>query len=100
MAQRMSLPGKHALGRLWRTFMVREQQITLGEMWSVRGLRWLIVYCTDFKCSHSVVIDARQWGDDVRLSDLEPQFTCKACGRRGADVRPLFDKARMGTGGH
>jgi hypothetical protein len=32
----------------------------------------------DFKCSHSVVIDATQWGDEVRLSDLEPKFTCKA----------------------
>jgi hypothetical protein len=45
----------------------------------------------------SVLIDASRWGDDVRLSDLEPKFTCKACGRHGADVRPLFEKARMGT---
>ena len=45
----------------------------------------------------SVVIDATQWGDDVRLSDLEPKFTCKACGRHGADVRPLFERAQMGT---
>jgi hypothetical protein len=27
--------------------------------------------------SHSIVIDAKQWGDDVRLSDLEPLFICK-----------------------
>jgi hypothetical protein len=26
-----------------------------------------------------------------RLSDLEPQFTCSACGKRGADVRPDFN---------
>jgi hypothetical protein len=37
------------------------------------------------------------WGDDVRLSDLEPKFTCGVCGRRGADVRPLLEKTRMGT---
>ena len=97
MAQRMSIPGKHALGRQWHTFMAREQKITLGEMRSGNGPRWLIVYCSDFKCSHSVVIDAAQWDDDVRLSDLEPNFTCKACGRHGADVRPLFERAQMGT---
>jgi hypothetical protein len=76
--------------------MQRSQEITLGEMRSDNGPRRLIVYCSDFKCSHSVVVDAAPWGDDVRLSDLEPRFTCKACGRRGADVRPLFEKARMG----
>jgi hypothetical protein len=32
--------------------------------------------------------DGDRWPDDVRLSDLEPRFTCQACGRRGADVRP------------
>ncbi len=34
------------------------------------------------------------WPDDVRLSDLEPQFTCQACGQRGADARPDFDWER------
>ena len=29
--------------------------------------------------------------DDVRLSDIEPQFVCTACGKRGADVRPDFN---------
>ena len=47
--------------------------------------------------TNSVVIDADQWGDHVRLSDLEPKFVCQACGHRGADVRPLFEPARMGT---
>jgi len=31
-------------------------------------------------------------------SDLEPRFVCTACGKRGADVRPDFPPARMGTG--
>jgi len=26
----------------------------------------------------------------MRLSDIEPRFTCKVCGHRGADVRPNF----------
>jgi hypothetical protein len=25
------------------------------------------------------------------LSDLEPRFACKACGKSGADVRPDFN---------
>jgi hypothetical protein len=37
-------------------------------------------------------------GQTVRLSDIEPLFLCKACGKRGADVRGLFAPARMGTG--
>lgn len=47
---------------------------------------------------HSVVIDAARWSADVGLSDLEPLFVCKARGHRGADVRPRFEQARMGTG--
>jgi hypothetical protein len=30
---------------------------------------------------------ADQWPNDMRLSDLEPRFVCKACGKRGADAR-------------
>jgi hypothetical protein len=34
-----------------------------------------------------------------RLSDLEPKFTCQVCGHKGADIRPLFEPERLGTGG-
>jgi hypothetical protein len=27
----------------------------------------------------------------LRLSDIEDRFTCTACGKRGADVRPDFN---------
>ena len=43
------------------------------------------------RCSHCTAISGDRWPDDVRLSDLEPRFTCQACGKRGADVRPNFD---------
>jgi hypothetical protein len=76
---------------------MRQQKITLGEMRSA-GHRRLLVYCADYKCSHSVVIDSEPWPDHVRLSDLEPKFTCQVCGHRGADVRPNFQPARMGHG--
>jgi hypothetical protein len=51
------------------------------------GVRGLLIYCSDYRCSHSIPLSADQWPDDVRLSDIEPKFICKACGKRGADVR-------------
>ena len=69
--------------------MPRQQKITLGEMRS-SGVRSLVVFCGDYKCSHSIEISADKWPDGIRISDLEPQFVCKACGHKGADVRPKF----------
>ena len=54
------------------------------------GVRGIVIYCSDYKCSHSIEMNADQWPDDVRLSDVEPRFTCQACGHKGADVRPDF----------
>jgi hypothetical protein len=70
--------------------MPHEPKITIGEMREPGPTR-LLVYCGDYRCAHSVLIEANRWPDDVRLSDLEPKFTCRACGHRGADVRPLFE---------
>jgi hypothetical protein len=39
----------------------RDQKITLGEMRSGIGPRRLLVYCGDYQCAHSVVIDASAW---------------------------------------
>ena len=73
------------------------QKITFGEMRET-GVRHVLIYCRDHKCSHHVEVSADRWPDHVRLSDIEPSFTCTACGRRGADVRPAHHLARMGTG--
>jgi len=67
----------------------RPQKITLAEM-RAANVRGLQIYCSDYRCSHWTAISGDRWPDDVRLSDLEPRFTCQACGRRGADVRPDF----------
>jgi hypothetical protein len=75
---------------------VRPQKITLGEMRSGGGPTGIVVYCADYRCSHSIEMSADRWPDDVRLSDIEPRFVCQACGKRGADVRPHFEPARMG----
>ena len=70
--------------------MQRAQKITLGEM-RTSGVRGVLIYCSDYRCSHSTKTNANGWADDARLSDLEDRFVCKRYGRRGADVRPDFD---------
>lgn len=63
------------------------------------GVRGVLVYCSDYRCSHSTAHAADRWPDELRLSDLESRFSCKACGRRGADVRPDFNWNRQPVGG-
>jgi hypothetical protein len=72
--------------------LTRQQKITLGEMRGSR-VRGVLVYCSDYRCSHSTAINADRWPDHVRLSDIEPRFTCQAFGKRGADVRPDWASA-------
>jgi hypothetical protein len=87
-----------------------QKKITLKEM-RAANVRGLLIYCSDYHCSHWTAISGDRWPDDVRLSDLEQRFTCQACGRRGADVRPHFGweteagpatppKAEYGSPGH
>jgi hypothetical protein len=78
---------------------MRPQKITFGEMRST-GVHGVLVYCADYRCSHSIAICADRWPDDVRLSDLEARFVCAACCNRGADVRPDFNwNAKGAVGG-
>jgi hypothetical protein len=74
------------------------QKITFGQMREM-CVRGFLIYCSDFQCSHWTAISGDRWPDDARLSDIEPRFTCQACGTRGADVRPNFhwEKERRGT---
>ena len=76
--------------------MGQQEKITFGEM-RASGATRIIVHCGDYKCGHSVTVYPPLWSDSVRLSDLEERLVCTVCGHRGADVRPLFESARMGT---
>jgi hypothetical protein len=69
--------------------LTRPQKITFAEMRD-SGVRGVLVYCSDYRCSHSIALMTDRWPDDLRLSDIEQHFTCSACGKRGADVRPDF----------
>src|SRR3954454_19631486 len=73
-----------------RTLVVRKQKIALGEMRAM-GVHGLLVYCSDYHCSHWTTINADRWPDDVRLSDIEHRFTCQACGAKRADLRPNLE---------
>ena len=79
----------------------RSQKITFAEMREM-GVRGLLIYCADYRCSHSIAISGDAWPDDARLSDIEERFTCRVCGKRGADVRPDFNWSRkqVGVMGH
>jgi hypothetical protein len=68
----------------------RPQKITFAQMRG-SGVRGLLIYCSDYKCSHLITMSGGRWPDDMRLSDLELRFICSACGKRGADVRPDFN---------
>jgi len=65
----------------------RPQKITFGEMRS-SGVRGLLIYCRDYKCSHMIKIapaDADRWSDELRLSDaaLSARFAGSAAQRSG-----------------
>ena len=69
-----------------------------GELRST-GVRGILIYCSDYKCSHSTAISADPLPDHVRLSDLEARFVCKHCGKKGADIRPDFNWDKVPAGG-
>lgn len=68
----------------------RPQKIAFGELRDM-GVPGVLIYYANYKCSHSIAVVADHWADDLRLSDIEDRFTCSACGKRGADVRPDFN---------
>jgi hypothetical protein len=53
----------------------RPQKFTFGEMREM-AVRGVLIYCADYRCSHSVALSADRWPDDIRLSDIEPRFVC------------------------
>ena len=46
---------------------MRPQKITFGEMRDDMGVRGVLVYCADYRCGHSIAMNADRWPDDLRL---------------------------------
>jgi hypothetical protein len=74
----------------------RPTKITFADMREA-GVRGLLIYCADCRCSHSIALSGDAWPDELRLSDIEARFICSACGMRGTEVRPDFNWNRMAT---
>jgi hypothetical protein len=66
------------------------EKITFGEMREM-GVRSVLIWCSDHKCSHSASVSADRWPDHVRLSAPKALFVCRICGKNGADIRPDFN---------
>ena len=47
----------------------RPQKITFAKMRDM-GVRGLLIYCADYRCSHSIPISGDAWPDDARLSEI------------------------------
>jgi hypothetical protein len=58
--------------------MKRPEKITFGET-RASGVRGVLIYCADYRCSHWTRINADQRAHGVQLSDFEPGFVCTAC---------------------
>jgi hypothetical protein len=50
--------------------LTRPMKIIFGEM-RASGARGVLIYYSDYRCSHSTALGADRWPDDVRLSDIE-----------------------------
>jgi hypothetical protein len=70
--------------------MNRPTKITFGDMRDM-GVLGILIYCSDYKCSHSIATSA-----DRRTPPVGHRApVCQACGKRGADVRPDFNWNRQ-----
>jgi hypothetical protein len=50
------------------------------------GVHGVFVYCADYRCGHSVAINADCWADELRLSDIELRFDASAHGHSSQSV--------------
>jgi hypothetical protein len=51
--------------------------VTFGDM-REQGVRAILIYCADYRCSHSIAISGDRWADEVRLSDIKAGSVCQA----------------------
>jgi hypothetical protein len=50
-----------------------DHPITFAELREM-GVRGVLIYCADYRCSHSIAVSGDAWPDDVRLSDIKARF--------------------------
>jgi hypothetical protein len=72
----------------------RPQKITFGEMRDT-GVRGILIYCSDYKCSHSTATSADQWTRHMRRilkigGNYAVCFRERLNVRQSADVKKLY----------
>jgi hypothetical protein len=67
----------------------RPQKITFGEM-RKSGVRGVLIYCSDYHCSHHITASADPWPDHIRLTDLERRFVCNGMWQARSRYRAGF----------
>ncbi|WP_246229681.1 hypothetical protein [Bradyrhizobium cytisi] len=72
---------------------MRPPKITFGDMREM-GVRGVLFYCADYRCSRHVALSADRWPDEVRLSDIELRFICTA---PAAGAAPMSGPISTGT---
>jgi hypothetical protein len=62
------------------------------------GVRGLLIYCSDFRCSYWTAISGNRWPDEVRLSDIEPLFVRRGCGQASLRAPPYLVRCKTFRG--
>ena len=76
--------------------LTRPTKITFAEM-RTAGVRGVLIYCSDSKCSYSTAISADQWPDHVRLSDRGDGLPLVSWGARFDDPIALANGRKLLT---
>jgi hypothetical protein len=69
----------------------RPQKIAFAQM-RASGVRGEVIYCTDYKCSHSIAISGDAWPDDADY----PTLSRGLCARLVASVAPACGRTSTG----
>jgi hypothetical protein len=73
----------------------RPVEITFAKMRD-SGVREILIYCSDYRCSNSMLLMADHRPGDVRLANIEMRFVCSVCGKRAVEIRPNFNRNIQG----
>ena len=71
---RRSLRSRRGRDGLTKTAAPKKNRGTICRRFLTRNRNDRSGSSGDYKCPHSVAVDAGRWGDDARISDLEPKF--------------------------
>jgi hypothetical protein len=73
-----------------------QQKIILREM-RAAGVRDLLVYCADYKCSHGIRMSGDRWPDYIRLSEFGCPILSRCLSvRRAAKGAPISGRTSIG----